>query len=87
MMTIEKVSTVAGRGAPFNVRERTAWKAIVDAMGAIQKMDERGPLLYNGGALGDAIHVLQDLVKQHMCHRHWPEEFSDWWWDGQTWDQ
>lgn len=64
---------------PFNERERRAWEAIGEAHAAIYQMDERRGLMFNHEELAAATHVLQDFVKQHMCHRIWPHEFSDWW--------
>lgn len=65
--------------SPFDERELRAWDLIVETMGAINDMDERRSLTYNGEELAETIHVLQSFVKQHLCWRCWPNEFSDWW--------
>jgi hypothetical protein len=66
----------------FSVREQKAWDTIIEAMVAIQEMDERGRLAFNTDELATSIHVLQGFVKQHILWRLDPEEFSDWWDDG-----
>jgi hypothetical protein len=61
-------------------RETKAWNLIIEAMFAIQNMDEHGTQLkYNDDELIGAIHVLQSFVKQHVLHRLAPDEYSDWW--------
>ena len=64
---------------PFDARERKAWDLIIETMGAIQDIDERGKLPVNQEELCEAVHTLQRFVTQHMNWRYWPEEFSDWW--------
>jgi len=64
----------------MNEREQDAADAIVKAYKAILQIDERGPLMYNGEELAEAVHVMQSFVKQHVLMRIDPY-WSDWWSD------
>lgn len=62
-------------------KEQEAYDFILDAMGAIQNMDDRDRLKYNCDELAQAVHVLQSFVKQHVLHRLDPDNWLDWWSD------
>lgn len=57
--------------------EQDALDKILAAMHAIQKLGPEG-LKYNSEELAAAIHVLQAFVKQHVLHRLFPDEWSQW---------
>jgi hypothetical protein len=65
-------------GRAFTPAEQEAFDAISTAMEKIQTLDTRGRLKCNNDELARAVHDLQQFPIQHMLHRLWPEEFSDW---------
>lgn len=59
--------------------EERLGKSILAVMEAMNSVDERGVLIYNVEEYIAAIHILQSFLKQHIVHRLFPDEFSDWW--------
>lgn len=76
VMTVERPSYVWGgpQRALLNESEQTAWNDVVSAMQRIQAWG----LATNESELGQAVHVIQGFITQHMLQRIEPDHWGHW---------